>query len=180
MKGSIFNCEKYMKQFIIILLFLATFYSCTDKQPEQSHEPVSVETDPPVDENYQAALRQHIKEMKKMDVEAERARARAKENENRQTVQTSTQGSHINTDHDSRLMKQFDKLNEEGRRLVDEIGRYYRTGQAGPYTVQAVFRLKQIQDEKIQLAQQMGNRELETISRQQKVQTLTALRQMGF
>lgn len=81
---------------------------------------------------------------------------------------------------DSRLMGKFNSLNEEGRKLTDEIGRYYRSGQASPYTIQAVYRLKQIQDEKISLAQEMGDRELESLCRQQKSQTLTALRQMGF
>lgn len=168
-----------MKRFLPIL-FLTVIFSCTNNSSEQHPESILVETEPSVDENYQAVLRQHMKELNTMDVEAERARAKAKENENRQIIQNSTHDSYNNNDNGSRLMKQFDRLNEEGRQLLDEIGRYYRTGQAGPYTIQAVFRLKQIQDEKIQLAQQMGNRELETISRQQKVQTLTALRQMGF
>ncbi len=81
---------------------------------------------------------------------------------------------------DSRLMGKFNSLNEEGRRLTDEIGRYYRSGQASPYTIQTVYRLKQIQDEKISLAQEMGDKDLEKLCRQQKSQTLTALRQMGF
>lgn len=81
---------------------------------------------------------------------------------------------------DSQLMRNLNNLNEEGRQLVDEIYIYYRTGQAGPGTIQAVFRLKQIQDEKISLARRMGDRELEAICRQQKAQTLAALRQIGF
>lgn len=79
-----------------------------------------------------------------------------------------------------RLMNKFDKLNEEAEQLIDEIYKYYSTGQAGPWTIQAVFRLKQIQDEKISLAQRMGDQELEAICRQQKTQTLAALRQIGF
>ena len=77
-------------------------------------------------------------------------------------------------------MNKFDKLNEEAEQLIDEIYKYYSTGQAGPWTIQAVFRLKQIQDEKISLAQRMGDQELEAICRQQKTQTLAALRQIGF
>lgn len=88
--------------------------------------------------------------------------------------------SSSNNSSNSRLMSKFNSLNEEGRRLTDEVGSYYRTGQASPYTIQAVYRLKQIQDEKIDLARQMGERDLENLCRQQKVQTLTALRQMGF
>lgn len=81
---------------------------------------------------------------------------------------------------DSRLMTKFNELNEEGRQLVSEIGQYYQTGQAGPWVITDVYRLKQIQDEKISLARQMGDRDLERLCLQQKVQTLTALRQMGF
>ena len=81
---------------------------------------------------------------------------------------------------DSRLMTKFNKLNEEGRRLTDEIGQYYYSGQAGPWVITDVYRLKQIQDEKIGLAQEMGDRQLEALCRQQKAQTLIALRQMGF
>lgn len=88
--------------------------------------------------------------------------------------------SSSNNSSNSRLMRKFNSLNEEGRRLTDEVGSYYRTGQASPYTIQAVYRLKQIQDEKIDLARQMGDRDLENLCRQQKAQTLTALRQMGF
>ncbi len=78
------------------------------------------------------------------------------------------------------LMNKFNKLNEEAEQLIDEIYKYYSTGQAGPWTIQAVYRLKQIQEEKISLAQRMGDRELEAICRQQKTQTLAALRQIGF
>lgn len=85
-----------------------------------------------------------------------------------------------NYSSDSRLMSKFNKLNEEGRKLVDEIGQYYRSGQAGPWVITDVYRLKQIQDEKIDLARQMGDRDLESLCRQQKAQTLAALRQMGF
>ena len=88
--------------------------------------------------------------------------------------------SHFNSNSESYLMNQFNKLNAEGTQLVEEIERYYRSGPGGPWTIQAVFRLKQIQDEKIRLAQQMGDRELEAICRQQKSQTIMALRQMGF
>lgn len=92
----------------------------------------------------------------------------------------SSNSSSSNNSSNSRLMSKFNSLNEEGRRLTDEVGSYYRTGQASPYTIQAVYRLKQIQDEKIDLARQMGDRDLENLCRQQKSQTLTALRQMGF
>ena len=92
----------------------------------------------------------------------------------------SSNSSSSNNSSNSRLMSKFNSLNEEGRRLTDEVGSYYRTGQASPYTIQAVYRLKQIQDEKIDLARQMGDRELENLCRQQKTQTLTALKQMGF
>ena len=85
-----------------------------------------------------------------------------------------------NSNAESYSMKRFNQLNEEGQNLVEEIGRYYYSGQASPYTIQAVYRLKQIQDEKISLAQQMGDKELEAICLQQKNQTLIALRQMGF
>lgn len=81
---------------------------------------------------------------------------------------------------DSHLMTKFNKLNEEGRKLVGEIEHYYRSGQAGPWVITDVYRLKSIQDEKISLAQDMGNRDLESLCRQQKAQTLAALRQMGF
>lgn len=84
------------------------------------------------------------------------------------------------TSSGSRLMTKFNKLNEEGRKLVGEIERYYRTGQAGPWVITDVYRLKSIQDEKISLAQEMGDRDLERLCRQQKAQTLAALRQMGF
>lgn len=85
-----------------------------------------------------------------------------------------------NSNAESYSMKRFNQLNEEGQKLVEEIGRYYYSGQASPYTIQAVYRLKQIQDEKISLARQMGDKELEAICLQQKNQTLMALRQMGF
>lgn len=80
----------------------------------------------------------------------------------------------------SRLMNRFRELNEEGRRLVSEVDQYYRTKQAGPWVITDVYRLKQIQDEKIILAQQMGDRDLVMLCQKQKAQTLTALRQMGF
>lgn len=85
-----------------------------------------------------------------------------------------------NSNAESYSMKRFNQLNEEGQKLVEEIGRYYYSGQSSPYTIQAVYRLKQIQDEKISLARQMGDKELEAICIQQKNQTLIALRQMGF
>ena len=43
-----------------------------------------------------------------------------------------------------------------------------------------VYRLKQIADEKIDLVRQIGDRDLELLSQQQKAQQLAALRQMGF
>lgn len=88
--------------------------------------------------------------------------------------------SNNSSSNDSRLMSKFNRLNEEGRKLVDEIGQYYRSGQAGPWVITDVYRLKQIAEEKIDLARQMGDRDLEALCRQQKAQTLTALRQMGF
>lgn len=91
-----------------------------------------------------------------------------------------TCGSSKSNNSEYRLMNKFNKLNEEAEQLIDEIYKYYSTGQAGPWTIQAVYRLKQIQDEKISLAQRMGDRELEAICRQQKAQTLAALRQIGF
>ncbi len=101
-------------------------------------------------------------------------------NANSRTSHGSSKSSSDSYGSNSRLMAKFNKLNEEGRRLVGDIGQYYNTGQAGPWVIPEIYRLKQIQDEKISLAQQMGDEELEAISRQQKTQTLLALRQMGF
>ena len=96
------------------------------------------------------------------------------------SISSSYSSSSNSYSSDSRLMTKFNKLNEEGRRLTDEIGQYYYSGQAGPWVITDVYRLKQIQDEKIGLAQEMGDRQLEALCRQQKAQTLIALRQMGF
>ncbi len=112
-----------------------------------------------------------------------------KDEKKAQDSQTQQYGYSSNSSHNSyggssssnsRLMTKFNKLNEEGRRLTDEIGQYYYSGQAGPWVITDVYRLKQIQDEKIGLAQEMGDRQLEALCRQQKAQTLIALRQMGF
>lgn len=104
-------------------------------------------------------------------------------NKNQQFVKVSSnsvRGYSNNGGSDSRLMSRFNRLNEEGHKLLDEIGQYYYSGQAGPWVITDVYRLKQIQDEKISLAQEMGDRQLEALCRQQKAQTLIALRQMGF
>lgn len=104
-------------------------------------------------------------------------------NKNQQFVKVSSnsvRGYSNNGGSDSRLMSRFNRLNEEGRKLLDEIGQYYYSGQAGPWVITDVYRLKQIADEKIDLARQMNDRDLETLCRQQKAQTLAALRQMGF
>lgn len=77
-------------------------------------------------------------------------------------------------------MKRFNSLHEEEGKLIDEVGRYYRSHQATPNTVFAVARIKQILDEKISMAQQMGNHDLENGCRREKAQVLAALRQMGF
>lgn len=70
----------FFQRFWIQLLFLVLLSSCVNKQKdrEQAIDPVAVEEAPAMDESYQAALRQNLKDLNSMDSKVDEARKSAR------------------------------------------------------------------------------------------------------